>query len=241
MTFTRPWCALRAIALAVLVGLSAQPQSVASQGRLMDTAILLVSHGSTVIGREEFTLHRGQLSESGTGFSSNGYTVSATAYYPPSRSYASATSVIGFRSDSQPASARMDLDGSGQPNTFVDFTARRITVRNRTSAGESAGQYPHPDRVLLIDDSILSLFALLPGSEPGSVTLFYPRNGRSSRAALEFHGIERTTVEADERQLKHFTLGAGDHLRHLWYDSRGQLIKIEIPSDDLIAVRRSHN
>jgi hypothetical protein len=207
----------------------------------MDTAILLVSHGSTVIGREEFALHRGQMSESGTGYFGNGYTLSATAYYPPSRSYASAASVIIFRSDSQPANARMDLDGSGQPNTFVDFTTRRITVRNRTSAGESAGQYPHPDRVLLIDNSILSLFALLPGSEPGSMTLFYPRNGRSSRAALELHGIEQTTVEYDERQLKHFTLGAGDHLRHLWYDARGRLIKIEIPSDDLIAVRSSQN
>ncbi len=241
MTLIRLRCALRITALAVFLGLSAVPRPVVSQGRLVDTAILQVSRGSTLIGREEFTLHRGQLSESGIGFLSSGYTLSATAYYPSSRSYASAASIISFSSDSQPTSARMDLNGSGQTNTFIDFTARRITVRNRTSSGESAGQYPHLDRVLLIDDSNLSWFALLPGSDPGLVTLFYPKTGRSSQVSLEDHGIEQTIVENDERQLKHVTLGFGDGVRHLWFDAGGRLIKIEIPSDDLTAVRTARN
>jgi hypothetical protein len=227
--------------LAVFLGMTAQPQPVASQDRLLDRAILLVSRGANVIGREEFTLHRGQPSETGAGFLGTGYTVSAAAYYPSSRSYASAASIVQFSSDSQPSSARLDLDGSGQPTTFVDFTVRRITVRNRTSAGESAGQYPRSERVLLVDDSFLSVFILLPGAASGSVTLFYPRTGRSSQAPLEDHGTEATMVANDERQLKHFTLGAGALLRHLWYDSRGRLIKIEIPSDDLTAIRSSRN
>jgi hypothetical protein len=133
----------------------------------------------------------------------------------------------------------LDLEGSGQPTTFVDFTARRITVRHRTSAGESAGQYPRADRILLIDDSILSLLALLPGTATGSVTLFYPRTGRRYRVPLSDNGIESTAVDGDDRQLRHVTLDTEDQIKHLWYDNRGRLIKIEIPSENTIATRTS--
>ncbi len=227
--------------LAIFLVLCTQPHPVVSQARLLDSAVLLVSRGSDVIGREEFTLHRGQRSESGTGYFGTGYTVSATAYYPSSRSYASAAFIISFRPDSQPSSARLDLDGSGQPNTYVDFTARRITVRNRTSTGESAGQYPNSDRVLLLDDGIVSLCALLPGIAPGNVTLFYPRTGRTTRVPLADHGIEVTMIGDDQRDLRHIVLGSGTRLWHLWYDSHGHLMKVEIPADDLTAVRSSHN
>jgi hypothetical protein len=226
--------------LAVLAGLNILPAAAAPQVRTLDTAVFLIRRGSQVVGREEFTLHHGQFTEPGTGISSEGYTVSTAAYYPPSRSYASATSVVTFSSDSQPAGAKLDLEGSGMPDTFVDFTARRITVRNRTAAGESAGQYPRSERMVLLDDSIISLLALLPGASPGTVTLFYPRTGRSIRAPLADHGVEATTVDGDERRLKHFTLGIDDDARHLWYDSQGHLIKIELPSDRLIAVRTSN-
>ena len=93
--------------------------------------------------------------------------------------------------------------------------------------------------MLLIDDSLVSLLALLPGVEPGSITLFYPRSGRTRRATLDNQGVERTEVNGDERQLRHITLSTGDHVRHLWYDSRGRLIKVEIPFDGLTAIRSS--
>ena len=237
MTLIRLPYASRTASLVLLAGLSSLAQPALSQARELDSGVLVVSRGSEVIGREEFTLHRGQLSEAGAGFVGAGFTVSATAYYPSSRSYASAASVITFGADSQPAGARMDLEGNGQTTTFVDFTARRITVRHRTSAGESAGQYPRSGRMLLIDDSILCLLTLLPGANSGPVTLFYPRSGQTIRAPLEDLGVELTTVNGDERQLQHVTLGTDDQIRHIWYDSRGHLIKVEIPAQNLIAVR----
>lgn len=232
-------CASKSTFAAVLLGLSFLPRGAVPQTPLIDTAVLVVSRGSNVIGREEFSIHRGLQSEVGAAFVGAGFTVSASAYYPSSRSYASTSSLVTFRADSQPTGAQMDLDGSGQPNTFVDFTARRVTVRNRTSRGESAGQYPRSDRMLLLDESILSLFALLPGAHGGTVTLFYPRTGLSSRETLADLGIERTTIDGDERQLRHFTIGSEERIRHIWFDSRGHLIKIEVPSADLVAIRSS--
>ena len=223
--------------LAAVFVVSMQPQPAVSQGRTLDRAVFLVSRGSDVIGREELRLHSGQLSETGTGFEGAGFTVSVTAYYPSSRSYASATSIVHLSPDSLPSGARLDLDGSGQPNAFVDFTARRITVRNRTSAGESAGQYPRPGRVLLVDESLLSMLALLPGTTPGSITLFYPRTGRMSSVQLADHGSETTVVSDVEHVLRHLSVESRDLEWHLWYDSRGRLLKLEIPADGLTAVR----
>ncbi len=131
----------------------------------------------------------------------------------------------------------MNLTGGRQPNVFVDFTARRITVRNRTTAGESAGQYPRATRMLVVDESLLSAFALLPGAAPGTITLFYPNTGRSVRAPLEYHGTETTQFAGSNRRFNHWTLGSGDLIRHLWFDSGGRLMKIEVPAAELTGTR----
>ncbi len=222
---------------AVLLGLTVQPSDAVPQRRLIDSASFVVSRGSAEIGREELRIHQGRPSEAGGGHMGTGYSVSTTAYYPSNRSYATAASMVQFDSDSQPSSAWMELEGGGQPNVFVDLTARRITVRTRTSAGESASQYPRSARLLVVDDSLLAVFAALPGRAPGTVTLFYPRTGRRSQASLKDLGTETTLFEGSERQLRHWTLGSGDLLRHLWYDSLGRLMKIEMPSADLTATR----
>jgi hypothetical protein len=237
MNQVRRRCTSQLLQLLALAGLTVQPVAAAPQGRLLDKAVFVISRGSAEIGREELSVHQGRPSESGGGFVGTGYSVSTAAYYPAHRSYATAASVVQFDSDSQPSSARMDLEGSGQPNVFVDFTARRITVRTRTSAGESASQFPRSPRLLVVDDSLLAVFAVLPGQAPGAVTLFYPRTGRRHQAPLEDLGTEATLFEGGERQLRHWTLGSGELLRHLWYDSLGRLMKIEMPSERLTAIR----
>lgn len=229
------------IVLVAAFASAVQLQPISAQGRVLDRAVFLVSRGSDLIGREEYRLHKGQLSEVGATMVSTGFTVSVTAYYPSSRSYASATSIVHLSQDSLPSGARLDLDGSGQPNAFVDFTARRITVRNRTAAGESAGQYPRPERVLLADESLMSMLAVLPGTTPGPMALFYPRTGRMSRVQLADHGAESTLVSDDERVLRHLSIEARDLEWHLWYDSRGRLVKLEIPTDGLTAIRTESN
>lgn len=234
-TFCR--CTYRIILTAASVGLSVQSLAASPQGRLLDRAVVVVSRGSVEIGREEFDIHEGRWSESGGGHVGTGYTMSTTAYYPAHRSYATAASVVQFDADSQPSSAWMDLEGSGRPTMFVDLTARRITVRIRTSAGESASQFPRSERLLVVDGSLLSNFALLPGTKPGSVTLFYPRTGRSYRAMLEDLGTDTTTVAGNVQRLRHWTLGSEDRLHHLWYDSVGRLMKVEVPSARLAAAR----
>lgn len=237
MNQVRRRCTSQILQLLALAGLAAQPVAAAPQGRVLDQAVFVISRGSSEIGREELSIHQGRPSEAGGGFIGTGYSVSTAAYYPAHRSYATAASVVQFDSDSQPSSAWMDLEGGGQPNVFVDFTARRITVRTRTAAGESASQFPRSARLLVVDDSLLSVFALLPGQDPGAVTLFYPRTGRRHQAPLEDLGTEPTQFEGDERQFRHWTIGSGEQLRHLWYDSLGRLMKIEMPAARLTAIR----
>ncbi|MCH7682078.1 MAG: hypothetical protein IIB35_00005, partial [Gemmatimonadetes bacterium] len=50
-------------------------------------------------------------------------------------------------------------------------------------------------------------------------------------------GLEETAVQGRLRELVHLVLSAGTDVRHLWYDTDGRLMKVEIPAQRLTAVR----
>ena len=204
----------------------------AAQGSLLDSAVFVITRGSTVVGREQFTLRSGRPSGSGGGF-----TVSVTAHYPPDSPYPTAASVIEFGADSQPISARIDLDRDDRPSVLVAFAPRRITIRTVTPSGESVRQLQGFARTLVLDEFLLSSFAFLPGRADGTVALVNPRAGQRVVVPLTDRGMDRTAVQGADRVLRHLSLGSGRDARHLWYDGEGRLIKLTVPAANVTAVR----
>jgi hypothetical protein len=217
--------------LAIALGLPLLADPVFGQGRILDRAIFFITRGSEVVGREEFVLRMGRASGQGDGF-----TISARAYYPADRSTPIMVSTIQFGPDSLPTAARLDLDTEDRPSVFVSLELRRITVRKVTPSGESARQFAAVDRALLLDEFLVSPYALLPSSGEGSLTTVDARSGDREVLDLVNRGMEVTTVQDASVSLQHLILGTGNSARHLWYDDLGRLIKVSIGSD-LIATR----
>jgi hypothetical protein len=90
---------------------------------------------------------------------------------------------------------------------------------------------------MLLDEFLLSPFVILPSQSEGSVTIINPRSGTRSRAVLEEEGVELVDLQGTQRELRHFTLGTGTNVRHLWYTNTGRLMRIELPSSGITAVR----
>lgn len=218
--------------LAAVIGLPLVTDPVAAQGRILDRALFVVTRGSEVVGREEFVLREGRASGQRDGF-----TISARAYYPEDRPTPIMVSTIQCGPDSQPTAARMDFDSDDRPSVFVSLNSRRTTVRKVTPTGESARQFPAVDRTLLLDEFLISPYALLPSSREGSLTTINPRSGAREVVALEDLGMEVTTVQGESVSLRHFTLRNGGSVRHLWFDELGRLIKVSVESLQLTATR----
>jgi hypothetical protein len=218
--------------LLATVGLAAtMSATTTAQGLVLDRASFVVTRGSEVIGREEFTLRRGRQSGGA------GLTLTVNALYPAGRASPIMVATIEFGPDSQPATARLDLDAQNRPSVFVAMSSHRVTVRTLTPRGESARQFPAMSRAVMLDEFLLSPLSLLPGRQEGQLTIFDARRGSRDVARLSDRGMGSVEVGGVKRELRHMTLGSGPGIHHLWFDESGYLIKVDIPQTGITAVR----
>lgn len=205
-----------------------------SQGRVLDSGTLLVLEGSRLVGREEFVLRSGRGSGASTGF-----TVSSTIIYPPDYPRQRVVVVVEFEPDSQPAAARFEVQGGSPRTVLYRLASRRMTVRIATPQGESAREFPGGVAHLALDDSVFGYHALLGSHRAGPVQTFSSRGDRGVNARIADHGTEPTTIDGVERTLRHLSIRSPSETRHLWFDDRGRLLKIEIPDRSLTVVREA--
>jgi hypothetical protein len=150
--------AILATALSSLAADAAEGQ------QTLDRGTLVIVQGEHVVGREEFLLRSGRRSGSPDGF-----TLSSTVSYPADRPRRTLTTVVEFLPDSQPVASILELQNGAQERVFMVIGPRRVTVRLKTSAGESAREYPAGGWVLLADDSVFAYHALPPSlAHPGA-------------------------------------------------------------------------
>ncbi len=208
------------------------PESVVAQGRTLDEGVLRVTIGGTEVAREEFSIVQGRSFDGGTG-----YRLLATAFYPPRRTRVTIPSSVELGPDSLPRLAQFGPITGRDLVTLAQFGPRRLTLQTRRSTGRTFREYPGVARNWVADDSLLSLYALPPGTAPGTVRLVSPRHGSRVDFILSDRGFEETVVGTRTRELRHLVLSDAADVRHLWYDAGGRLMKVEIPARRLVAVR----
>lgn len=98
-------------------------------------------------------------------------------------------------------------------------------------------EYPARARTLVTDEGVFATYAILPGITGGAIAELAPLSERRAALQLTDHGIERIRVKGVERSLHHVSLEGEGGARHLWYDERGRLIEVSIPSREIRAVR----
>lgn len=220
----------KALALCTLFAASSvQAARAVPQGPILDSGTLVISRSGQVVGREEFTVRRGRSSGPG------GYTITSTATYPPESPTVTLSPVVELGPDSLPVLVQFDTHGDGQARVYARFGARRVTVRVVHPGGESARELPATGRDIVADDSVFGLYAVPPSRS--ALQAVFPRSGSRLPAELLPRGTERTTFRGVARELHHEVLRLGARELHLWYDSQGRLMKVEVPALGLIAER----
>ncbi len=200
-----------------------------AQGPLLDAGTFIISHRGTAVGRESFTLRSGRAGEPG------GYTLSSSATYLKGDAQATLSPVVEWGSDSLPLQVQFDVFGDGQSRVYLRFGPRRVSVRLVRPGGESARELPAAGNELVVDDSVFALHALPPGR--AAAQAIFARTGTRLAARLEDRGLDQTTLRGVVHRLRHLVLTVGQQERHLWYDERGRLMRVDIPALELTAER----
>jgi hypothetical protein len=71
----------------------------------------------------------------------------------------------------------------------------------------------------------------------GTIMAIAPRESRSSRVEVSSQGLEPVQVAGRALTATHYSLGVGAARRDFWVDAAGRLLRMEIPSRQLVAIR----
>jgi hypothetical protein len=220
-----------------LLALALLQQPGVSLGTAVDEGVFVVRLDTLEVGRESFRLTLGRLSRGETGWS-----LATTIRYDRARPVIVLAPILEVSSDTMPVMLQYDVADPRQPARVLGQLGRgRFTVRYVTRSTERAREFPTGNRALVLDDSVFALYLFagwMASSESSELTAILPRSLKRETIRLQDQGVTQTTLNRDPARLRHVivTREAGDTV-HLWLDTAGRLMKVEVPASRLTAER----
>ena len=148
--------------------------ALAAQAEPIDQGTLLIRIGDVEVGREQFTIQptrRGGLP---------GSTLRATASYPGYRPRTQFTTTLERNATQTLTAFQFEVAGTAPERTVAELAQDRLTVRVAAPTTESAHEYPGGADLVVLDDSVYSLWLAVAdlATEAGApLRLIIPRTG----------------------------------------------------------------
>jgi hypothetical protein len=188
---------------------------------------LIVAQNGQEIGREEFTLRATRA----RGLP--GSTIIAAARYPSTGPTTRLAATLERTPDSALAKFQLDVESAGAVTVILAAgSGARLIVRTVAKGSESGRELPGGPDVVLLDDSIFSLYhpvAELATPAGRALTAIFPRSGR--RATVTARRESGAAGGASRIAL------SGDISGTLQTDANGRLVRLELPDKGLVITR----
>ena len=188
---------------------------------------LIVAQNGQEIGREEFTLRATRA----RGLP--GSTIIAAARYPSTGPTTRLAGTLERTPDSALAKFQLDVESAGAVTVILAAgSGARLIVRTVAKGSESGRELPGGPDVVLLDDSIFSLYhpvAELATPAGRALTAIFPRSGR--RATVTARRESGVAGGASRIAL------SGDISGTLQTDANGRLVRLELPDKGLVITR----
>jgi hypothetical protein len=189
---------------------------------------LVVSQGGQEVGREEFTLR----STRGRGLP--GSTIIAAARYPAVGPTTRLAATLERTPDSALAKFQLDVESAGAVTVILAAgSGARLIVRTVAKGSESGRELPGGPDVVLLDDSVFSLYhpvAELATPAGRLLTAIFPRTGK--RATFTARRESGAAGGAGRVSL------SGDITGTLVTDAQGRLERLEFPAKGTVVARQ---
>jgi hypothetical protein len=204
---------------------------------VLDQGTLVIRVDTQEVGRETF-----RVLERHVGDSTSGWLLIASARWTGTGRPAVYAPVIEISRDSLTQALSFEVSGGPAPIRITGQPARgRFTLRYVSPGVERARELAADSRLVVIDDSVFTPYLLVAWrarAAAESLTAVFPRIALRARVTAQDLGSAATTVNRDQATLRHvLIIGGPSGAVHLWLDTAGRLMRVEIPDRKLVAER----
>ena len=90
----------------------------------------------------------------------------------------------------------------------------------------------------MLDDDVYHQHVLLAlARRSGNVTVIVPRSGAQVSASLTERGADAVTIDGQQVPATRWSLAMPDGAHDFWTDDKGRLLKVEVASRGVVAIR----
>lgn len=186
------------------------------------------------VGTEEFTLR-----QTGVGTNAEFVATGRVQVLLPSGSLELVPRLrsTGFQAD--PVSYEVSIGGDSPRRIVGTVGNGRFSARIVTPAGEQLREYVASSGATILDEGVAHHYYFLARrTRNGRVPILIPRENRQVMAQVTDRGEEQVTINGTRLTLFHLVVSpAGGEDRHVWVDSLGRVIRVEIPERNYLATR----
>jgi len=217
--------------LAALVAATAAPLG-AQSTQVIDQGSFTITVSNQRAGREDFRIE-------GTPGGSEGleYVARATVVFGDRK----LTPALRSDSTGVPSDYQIESRGTttGAERWSGKITRGRVSARINNARGESAKEYIVTDGAIIIDDDVFHQYYFVARRPlESSVAIVVPRRNTQLVVRLTSGGSERLTIGTRDIEARHLVLTEpGGAARDVWVDARGRVLKVAIPSRNIVALR----
>ena len=213
--------------------------ALSAQAVVLDEGSFLVQIGGRTVGNESFRIRR-------SGFGENAQVIAQGTLELASGSgnqtvqSALGTAGVGMSLDAY----QVKVSGSGELQVRLQRRGDRLVAETTSEAGVEEREYrrPSPRTPTVLLDRFLAhhYFFLAPYQRPGEsrVSIIYPRPGGQAEGILRMASVEPISLGDRTLQAQRLQLVLAGAIHEIWLDSQNRVLRVEIPKDDYVAVRR---
>jgi hypothetical protein len=220
-----------ALLTVLTVGAAGLLSAQAPSSRTLDRGSLTISINGQRAGREDFTIS-GTPGANGMEYLSKATVVMGDRRLNPS-----------LWADSTGAATRYLIETRGTSGAVERWmggiTRGRVSASITNARGPSEREYVVAEGAVILEDDVFhQFFFVAQRASSGSVPVVVPLRNRQLVLKVTNAGADKVTIGGASVDARHliFTEPSGD-AREVWVDASGRVLRVAIPSRNLVAVR----
>lgn len=217
--------------LSALLATLAAAEARAQSARMVDQGSFTITVSGQRTGREDFRIE-GTPGVTGTEFVARATVVFGDKRLTPA-----------LRSDSVGAPSDYQIESRGSTSGTERWSGKithgRVSARINSARGESAKEYIVTDGAIIIDDDVFhQYFFLAANAQRTSIAIVVPRRNAQMIVRVSSAGNDRVSIGTTELDAKHIVITEpSGATRDVWVDAKGRVLKVAIPSRNVVALR----